>query len=162
MSTFFYITDLIQLMMNEAEKLMKGSVHEDNLFIVHAALVLIAAKEKITWMKDINYFHSLLLTMNGFQDGIPYAGRHVGNSPEFTPLDNSLNRYILHSFYFRCFLSLFVLDGEETNKEESNMCFSLSTPKEISRGLKRIWEPKMGTPYSARMIQDVDLALKAL
>ena len=42
------------------------------------------------------------------------------------------------------------------------MCFSFSTPKEISRRLKRIWESKMGTPYLARIIQDVDLALKAL
>ena len=28
--------------------------------------------------------------------------------------------------------------------------------------MKHIWESKMGTPSSARMIQDVDLALKAL
>ena len=28
--------------------------------------------------------------------------------------------------------------------------------------MKRIWESKMGTPSSARMIEDVDLALKAL
>ena len=31
----------------------------------------------------------LLLPLNGLQDGTPYAGRHVGNSPEFMPLDNS-------------------------------------------------------------------------
>ena len=42
------------------------------------------------------------------------------------------------------------------------MRFSLSTPKEIARGLKRIWESKLGTPSSERIIQDVDLALKAL
>ena len=42
------------------------------------------------------------------------------------------------------------------------MRFSFSTPKEIYRGLKRIWESKMGTPFLARIIQDVDLALKAL
>ena len=28
--------------------------------------------------------------------------------------------------------------------------------------MKRIWESKMGTPSSARIIQDVDMALKAL
>ena len=28
--------------------------------------------------------------------------------------------------------------------------------------MKRIWESKMGTPSSVRIIQDVDLALKAL
>ena len=40
------ITDLISFMMNEAEKLMKGSVHEDDFYIVHDALVLMAAKKK--------------------------------------------------------------------------------------------------------------------
>ena len=39
---------------------------------------------------------------------------------------------------------------------------SFSTPKEIARGLKRIRESKMGTPSLARIIQDVNLALKAL
>ena len=42
------------------------------------------------------------------------------------------------------------------------MQFSFSTPREITRGMKRIWESKMGTPSSARIIEDVDLALKAL
>ena len=100
--------------------------------------------------------------MNGFQDGTPYAGRPVGTSPEFMPLDNSLNRYILHSLRFNCVLSRFVIEGEGRDEEERNMRFSFSTPKEIARGLKRIRESKMGTPSSARIIQDVDLALKAL
>ena len=42
------------------------------------------------------------------------------------------------------------------------MCFSLSTLNEITRGLKRIWESRMGTPSSSRIIQYVDLSLKAL
>ena len=41
------------------------------------------------------------------------------------------------------------------------MRFSFSTPKEIARGMKRIRESKMGTPSLARIILDVDLALKA-
>ena len=32
----------------------------------------------------------------------------------------------------------------------------------IARGIKRIRESKMGTPSSASIIQDVDMALKAL
>ena len=59
----------------------------------------------------------------------PYAGRPVGNSSEFMPLDNSLNRKILQSLRFHCILSRFVLDGERTDKEERNMRFSFSTPK---------------------------------
>ena len=42
------------------------------------------------------------------------------------------------------------------------MRFSFSTPKETTRVLKRIWQSKIGTPYLARIIPDVDLALKAL
>ena len=120
------------------------------------------ANETIEWMKEKNDYHRWLLPMNGFQDGTPYDGRPVGNSPEFMPLDNSLNRNILHSLRFHCFLSRFVLDGEGTDKEERNMKFSFSTPREIARGMKRIWDSKMGTPYSSMIIQDVDLALKAL
>ena len=51
MSKFCCITHLIRFMMNEAEKLMKGSVNENDLFIVHDALVLMTAKETINWMR---------------------------------------------------------------------------------------------------------------
>ena len=44
MLKFCCITELIRFMMNEAEKQMKGSLHEDNLFIVHNDLVLMKAK----------------------------------------------------------------------------------------------------------------------
>ena len=134
---------------------------EDDFFIFHDSLVLMTAKDMIKRMKEKNCFHCWLLTMNGLQYGKPYAGRPVGNSPEFMPLDNSLNRDILQSLRFHCVFSRFVIDGEGTDKEERNIRFSLSTPKEISRGLKGIWESKMGTPSSKQIIQDVDLALKA-
>ena len=39
----------------------------------------------------------LLVATHGLQNGTPYDGRPVGNSPEFMPLDNILNRDILHS-----------------------------------------------------------------
>ena len=42
------------------------------------------------------------------------------------------------------------------------MRISLSTPREIAQGMKRIWDSKIGTPSLARIIEDVDLALKAL
>ena len=141
---------------------MKGSFREDDFFIVHDALVLMTAKEMIKWMKEKNCFHHWLLPMNGLQYGTSYAGRPVGNIPEFMPLYNSLNRDILHSLGFHCVLSRFVLDRKGTDEEERNMRFSFSTPKEIARGLKCIWESKMGTPSLARIIQDVNLALKAL
>ena len=78
------------------------------------------------------------------------------------PLDNSLNRDILHSLRFHRVLSHFVPDREGTDEEERNMRFSFSAPKEIAIGLKCIWESKMGTPSLARIVEDMDLALKVL
>ena len=81
MSNFCCIIDLIRFMMKEENTFMKGSVHEDDFFIVHDALVFMTAKDMIKWMKDHNYLHCWLLHMNGLQDDIPYDGRPVGNSP---------------------------------------------------------------------------------
>ena len=46
MTKFCCIADLIWFMMKEAEKLIKGSVHEDGFFIVHDALVLMTARRQ--------------------------------------------------------------------------------------------------------------------
>ena len=108
---------------------MKGYVHEDSLFIVRDALMLITAKEKISWMRANNHFHSWLVPMNGFQDGTPYDGRPLVNSSKFTSLYNSINRYILHSLRFHCVLVHFVLDGEGTDDEERIMPTVFYTPK---------------------------------
>ena len=58
MSKFCCITDLIRFMMKEAENLMKGSVHEDDFFIVHDTLVLMTTKEMIQWMKEKTHVDS--------------------------------------------------------------------------------------------------------
>ena len=81
----FFINNLIRFMMNQTEKLMKGSMHEDDFFIVHNAFVLMTAKEKINWMRQKDYLHQCLLPLNGLQDGTTYDGRPVVNSPEFMP-----------------------------------------------------------------------------
>ena len=78
------------------------------------------------------------------------------------PLDNLLNPDILQSLRMHSVLSHCIVDGEETDDQERNMCFSYSTLREISRGLKRLWDSKMGTPSSVRVTEDVYLALKAL
>ena len=137
-------------------------MYEDDFYIVHDALVLMTANETINWMKQKGYLHRWLLPLNGLQDCTPYAGRPVGNSPKFMPLDNSLNRDILQSFRFHCVLIHSIVDGEEITEEERKLCFSFSTPREIARGLKLIWDSKMGTPCFERIIQDVHMALKAL
>ena len=150
-------------MRNEAEKLMQGSAHEDYFYIVHDTFVLMTAKETTNWMRQNSYLPIWLLPLNRLQDGTPYAGGPFGNSPELMHLDHSLNRDILHSFYMHSVLRCYIFYGEETDKEERDMCFGYSTPRDCDWWLKCIWDSQMGgTPSSARGIQDVDMALKAL
>ena len=59
------IADLICFMMNESEKLTKVSVHKEDFFIVQNALVLMAKKETINWMRNIGYLHRWLLPLHG-------------------------------------------------------------------------------------------------
>ena len=86
--------------------------------------MLTKSKETINWMKQDGYFHIWLLPPNGIQDGTSYAGHPVGNSPEFMPLDNSLNRDILHSFCIHSVLIYYILYGDATDKEERTVRFS--------------------------------------
>ena len=81
-------------------------------------------------MNEIEQLLPLLVaTHNGLQDGTPYSRRPVCNSLEFTHLDNSLSREMVHSLNFYCILSHFFLDGELINEEERIIHFSFSTPK---------------------------------
>ena len=141
---------------------MKWYVHEDDFFIVHDALVLMTAKETIKWTKEKNCFHRWLLTMNVLQDGTPYAGSPVGNSPEFMTLDNSLNIDILQSLRFHCVLSRFFArrGGKRRGREEYALQFLYTKGNRPRNEAYMII--KMGTPSLARIIEDVDLALKAL
>ena len=99
-------------MIYEAETLVKGSVHEEDFFIVHGDLVLITAKETINWIRKNGYLHRWLIPLNGLQDWNLYAGSPVGNSPEFMPLDNSLKHDILNSLRMHSILSRYILDRE--------------------------------------------------
>ena len=115
--------------MTKEENLMKGSVHEDDFYIVHGDLVLMKLKKTINWIKQNFYLHKWLVPLNELQDGNPYAGCPVGNIPKFMPLDNYLNCEILHSLNMHSILSCCILYGKETYTEKRNMCFSSSTPR---------------------------------
>ena len=86
--------------------------------------MLITAKETINWIKQNSYLPRWLPPLNGLQDGNPYAGRPVGNIPKSMPLDNSLNCEILHSLRMHSVLRCYILDGEETDEKERNICAS--------------------------------------
>ena len=111
MSKLCCISNPTSLLINEAKKLMKGSVHEDGFYIFNDGLVLLTEKETIDLMKHNSYLPIWLLPCNGLQVGAHYAGRTVCNSLKFIPLDNSINRDILHSLHIHSVLRCYILDG---------------------------------------------------
>ena len=78
-------------------------------------------------------------------------------SPEFMPLDNSLNRDLQCSHDYHCAVTSHL-------EEDDNRKFSKKTPRRIARGIKRIWDcvGSEGVPSSKRIIEDVVKALSAM
>ena len=94
------------------------------------------AKECKSWMQRtetescINFMSKWLVPQNGLNEGTVYEGRPVGNSPEFMPLDMSLNNDIKRSHDYHCALS-YNLPFDHPAK------LSTSKPVWISKGIKR-------------------------
>ena len=131
-----------------------------NIFF-HDALTQMSDSCCVQWMKEVGVYSRWIKPELGCNDVIVamkngemktntrYKGRPVGNSPELCPLDNSCFRD------FRTNLSLNVAATWKLPRSDLRK-FSISTPKEISRAIVRLWDPNTGTsPTSHRILQDV-------
>ena len=98
-----------------------------------------------------------LVPQNGVNANTVYKGRPFGNSPEFMPLDNSLNNDIKSSLNRHCCVTSHLTRDDKRR-------FSNSTPKKISEGIHRLMEPEEGegVPCSERMMHDCDKALESM
>ena len=86
-----------------------------------------------------------LVPRNGVNGGTIYEGRPVRNSPEFMPLDNSLNADIKWLHAYHCVVTSHCSPNDRRK-------FSMSTPKTITRGIRRLLENKCeGVPNSRRI-----------
>ena len=96
MSGYVSIADMIEFMVVESQRVMRGTYHEDDWFFYHDALSLMTATSTIEWMKKKDYLRRWLLPMNQLgaddKDLKAYMNRPVGNSPEMMPWDCSLNK----------------------------------------------------------------------
>lgn len=95
-SPFVPVSDLVDFIIEESDRLMKGTIHENDWLFYHDVLSLLTSKDCLDYMRK-KYFKGIrcidrwLLPRNGVNKNTPYDGRCVGNSPEMMPLDNSLN-----------------------------------------------------------------------
>ena len=159
LSPYRPITDLIHHIMKESSRLMSGTSHANDWYIMHDALSLMTAKETKQWMRTQTidgktYFDRWLIPKNNLNKGTAYHERPVGNSPEFMPLDNSLNNDIKSSHMNHCMVTGH-LNDDDVNK------FSMKTPRLIERGVCRIWNHEDGPPSSERIIHDINQTFDA-
>jgi hypothetical protein len=131
MSAYVCITDLVEHIVAETQRLMKGTQHEDDWMFHHDALTLMTAKEMIVWMKEKGYFERWILPANGLHTDDAtlkyYYCKPVGNSPEMMPWDTSLNQDV------KCAVDRHVMNTADFS-EDDPLKFSLSTPKRGARG----------------------------
>ena len=154
MRKFMCITELVQTIHDHSEAAFKGTTHEDDWYFYHDALSQMTAKSTVRWMKQRNIYRRWLIPLNGCNCGTVYVYRPVGNSPEFMPLDNSLNQDIQLSLSLHCAVTAHLPDNDPRK-------FSMRTPKTIQSGIQRIWGEVEGVPSSRRICDDCDRALAA-
>ena len=127
MSPFVSIKSLVTYIITESSRIMRGTAHEDDWYFYHDALALMTANATMEWMEKTmvdgrSMKSRWLVPQNGVNARTVYEGRPVGNSPEFMPLDNSLNNNIKASLNRHCCVTSHLPRDDKRR-------FSNSTPK---------------------------------
>ena len=135
---------------------MSNSVHADDWFFQHDALTQMTCLDTIDWIKSKGYYRRWLLPELGINNGTIYAGRPIGNSPEFMAWDCSLNKDVDDAFHrHQQITSSFGADDPRK--------FCSSTPSRLDSSYMRLVDPANGTesgsPTSSRIIQDITKCL---
>ena len=162
LSPYVCVTSMIDHIIKESQKIMDGTVYEKSWYFYHDALSLMTSKQSRDWMEkqrmgNKSFLERWLLPMNGMNKGTRYEHMPVGNSPEFNPLDNSLNRDLQVCNDYHCVVTAHLNDEDDRK-------FSKKTPNKISRGIKRIWDSDLpnSVPSSKRINEDVWKALDSM
>ncbi len=161
MRKYCCVKDLVRHIDDETRKAFIGTKYEGQYFFFHDALTQMTDKKCIEWMKEEGIYSRwikpelqandkiLALKDGQMKSNKRYKGRPVGNCPDLHPCDNSLFRD------FRLNLSLNTA-ATWNLKPDDPLKFSLSSPSEITRAVRRLWDPESGTsPVPKRILQDI-------
>jgi hypothetical protein len=137
MSSIICVTQIIHHMVDDAERVTKGTKYEGEGQFYHDALTLTTCNKSKAYMKGNNLLKDWLLPLDKLQEGTQYHDSIPGDSPEFMPLDNTLNQDIHSSARYHVAITAH-LPKDYPRK------FSFATPKEISRAYLRLVDPNTG------------------
>ena len=97
-------------MIEESERVMKGTKHQEDWVIFHDALSLMTAVDTKQWMKQKGFLARWLLPSKDLYDNMDnlkgkYKTNPIGNSPEFMPWDAILNAGVHSSVDYHCLVA---------------------------------------------------------
>ena len=139
------IRDYVLFMVNTAKEFYSGTSAANSFKIYHDALQQFTDEKCISWMKEQGLYNYFLWPELGCNDGTAFAGRTVGDSPEFNNLDTSLFADFVHV------VQRHTASTRKVRKEDPRK-FSMATPITIGLVVQRIWGIRFIT--QRRILQD--------
>jgi hypothetical protein len=136
-SSSICITKMIHHMVDETERVTKGTTYEGEGQFYHNALTLMICNKSKANMRENNLLKYWLLPLEKLQEGTRYHDSIPGDSPKLMPLDETLNQDIHSSARYHVAITSH-LPKDDPRK------FSFATPKEISRAYLRLVDPNTG------------------
>ena len=162
MNNSVMITDYITHMMEESERIMRGTKHQEDWVIFHDALSLMTAVETKEWMEKKGFLARWVLPSKDLYDNMndlkgKYKTNPIGNSPELMPWDAHLNADVHSSVDYHC------LVAKDLKKNDPRK-FDASTPKNMLKAYERVLDPGPDglVPTPDRICQDVRRVILAL
>jgi hypothetical protein len=147
---------MIKHMVEETQRVMKGTKHEGHGKFYHDALALVTCKKSIKYMKNKEYFKHWLLPLEGLQHGTRYNESIHGDSPELMPLDENLNLDIHASACYHVVITAHLPNDDPIK-------YPFSTPNKISRAyLRLVHHVTGGAPSCNQFVQDCEKWIRSL
>jgi hypothetical protein len=156
MSGSICVTTMIHHMVDEVNRVMKGTNHEGEGQFYHDTLTLMTCEKSKAYMLQHDLLKYWLLPLENLQKGTRYHNYIPGDSPEMMPLDETLHMDIHACARYHVAITSH-LPHIDQNK------FSLCPPKEISRAYLCIVDPVTGGAASSnRIVQDCEKWIRSL
>ena len=142
------VTDMMDHIIVEGDRLFAGTGFEDSWVIGHDALSVWWEKESLKYLHDIKGFgptRYLCAQGKTNRDNRYYRGSLVGNRPELMPLDSHLNADHEYGLMWHVAIT-------SDLKIDDPKKFKMGTPGEVSDSMDRTWEV---FPTPERIVEDI-------
>jgi len=141
------VTELVEHIITESEKVMKDTVHEHDWCFFHDALKQMTDQRCMDWMEEKGYLKRWVLPKAGLNEGSAYyRNRPVGDSPELMPLDCSLNKDVDDAV--ARMVAITSIYRDKYGDDDLRVFSRATLPAQLS-AYKRVWDPSFSQSRTA-------------